>query len=92
MSNDGIDEVLAERQKTHGDWMANARIAQAMKGVWRQEEGWKRLSVGQREALEMIAAKVGRILSGDPNHVDHWVDIAGYAALVAKQLDGDGHG
>src|SRR5215475_10346577 len=90
MSNDGIDEVLAERQKTHGDWMANARIAQAMKGVWRQEEGWKRLSVGQREALEMIAAKVGRILSGDPNHVDHWVDIAGYAALVAKQLDGDG--
>lgn len=40
------------------------------------------------EALEMIAHKVGRILNGDPAYSDSWVDIAGYAKLVADRLDG----
>jgi hypothetical protein len=42
----------------------------------------------QVEALEMIAHKIGRILSGDPNHQDHWDDIAGYAKLVSERLQG----
>lgn len=29
----------------------------------------------------MILAKIARIVSGDPNHADHWDDIAGYALL-----------
>jgi hypothetical protein len=84
----GVDELLDDRGKTHGDWSENARIAQATKELWRKEEGWKRLSAGQREALEMIAGKVARVLCGDLNFVDHWADIAGYAELVVKQLNG----
>jgi hypothetical protein len=61
-----------------------------MKWEWRKAEGWKRLSVGQREALEMIAHKIARILSGDPNHKDHWEDIAGYAELVVRELEHGG--
>ena len=38
----------------------------------------------------MIAHKIGRILAGDPNHIDHWLDIAGYATLVAKELEAHG--
>jgi hypothetical protein len=34
----------------------------------------------------MILNKVSRILAGDPGHVDHWDDIAGYATLVADIL------
>ena len=34
----------------------------------------------------MIACKIARILSGDPNWRDHWDDIAGYATLVAERL------
>jgi hypothetical protein len=37
----------------------------------------------------MIAHKLGRIVNGDPNYVDSWVDIAGYATLVAKRLQGE---
>jgi hypothetical protein len=32
--------------------------------------------------------KVSRIVNGDPNHIDSWIDIAGYATLVADRLQG----
>jgi hypothetical protein len=83
-----MDALLDERGRTHGNWIDNARISQSTKELWRKEEGWKRLSNGQREALEMIAHKIARVLSGDPNYVDHWADVAGYAELVVKQVDG----
>jgi len=47
---------------------------------------WSYLSPTQREALDMTAHKIGRILAGDPDHKDHWDDIAGYTTLVAKEL------
>jgi hypothetical protein len=37
----------------------------------------------------MIAHKIGRIVNGDPRYADSWVDIAGYAKLVADRLEGD---
>ena len=46
------------------------------------------LSPDQREALEMIAHKIARILNGDPDYADSWHDIAGYAQLVADRLNG----
>ena len=46
------------------------------------------LDPDQREALEMIAHKIARIVNGDPNYADSWVDIAGYATLVADRLQG----
>lgn len=36
----------------------------------------------------MIFNKVARILNGNPNYADSWVDIAGYAKLVSDRLDG----
>jgi hypothetical protein len=42
----------------------------------------------QWEALEMIVHKIGRIVNGNPDKVDHWTDIAGYAKLVADRLEG----
>ena len=40
-----------------------------------------------QHALDMIAVKLGRILAGDPNYVDNWRDIAGYATKVLEQLE-----
>jgi hypothetical protein len=57
-----------------------------MKELFRKEVGWQRLSVGQREALEMIGHKIARILVGDPGHVDSWLDVAGYAQLVVREM------
>ena len=45
------------------------------------------LSPQQQEALEMICHKIARIVAGNPNFVDHWRDIAGYATLVANELE-----
>jgi hypothetical protein len=63
-------------------------IAQTIKDMMKQEEGWARLDSDQKEALEMIVHKIARILNGDPNYADSWVDIAGYAKLVADRLEG----
>jgi hypothetical protein len=39
----------------------------------------------QREALDYIAGKLARILSGQPGYADHWDDIAGYAKLACHK-------
>ena len=52
----------------------------------RDTANWEALTEVQHEALEHIATKIARILSGDPNHADHWNDIQGYARLVEERL------
>lgn len=82
-----IKAILDERAKTHGEFKHSAGISQALKGVARSEINWKGNvpSDAQMEAIEMIFHKIARILSGDPNHKDHWLDIAGYAQLAADR-------
>jgi hypothetical protein len=46
------------------------------------------LTPDQQEALDMIFHKIGRIVNGDPDYADSWIDIAGYATLVADRLEG----
>ena len=41
-------------------------------------------------ALCMFEGKKARILAGDPYCIDHWRDIAGYALLVVRELEGRG--
>jgi hypothetical protein len=84
--SDDTDDLLAEREKTHGPYTEKARIIQGLKEVMRSGSGWYGLSDVQRESLEMIVHKIGRILSGDPNCVDHWDDLAGYAKLVSRDV------
>lgn len=47
---------------------------------------WWITTAMQREALEMIAHKIARIVNGDPGYLDNWNDLAGYAQLVAQEL------
>lgn len=82
-----IAEILAERGKRYGKFEDHARISQAIKERMCESGGWLSLTEDQAEALEMIAHKIARILNGDPSYADNWVDIAGYAKLVADRLD-----
>jgi len=79
-------ELLAERGKTHGDFTNHAQVTQMLKDVMFSQPTYQGLSQVQKEALEMIQHKVGRILAGNPDHQDHWDDIAGYAKLVSDRL------
>ncbi|MEK9809345.1 MAG: hypothetical protein VW362_02780, partial [Candidatus Nanopelagicales bacterium] len=64
-----IDALLAERGKRYGEFRTHAEVTQALKHVMYVPAGWARLVPDQREALEMIAHKIGRILNGDPDYV-----------------------
>lgn len=78
------EPVLDERAKTHGDWPLTAFVAQGIKDAMAAPGTLDRLSMQQKEAVSMIAMKLARIASGDPNCKDHWDDIAGYAKLASK--------
>jgi hypothetical protein len=81
-----ILEILNERGERYGTFQQQAAISQSLKRVMFAAE--KKLEDDQTEALEMIANKIARILNGDPDYVDSWLDIAGYATLVAERLNG----
>lgn len=81
-----IQQILSERQATHGDFADHAQTTQLLKTVMHSQSGWTRLNAMQRESLDMIAHKIGRVLSGNPNHADHWIDIQGYARLIEERL------
>ena len=81
-----IDKVLAERGSRYGEFPDHAKITQNIKRAMYASPNWPYLSDDKKEALEMIAHKIGRILNGDPNYADSWTDIVGYAKLVEKDL------
>ena len=81
-----IQTTLNERQNTHGEFSVNAKFSQRLKRLLRRQEGWEGLTSVQCEALEVIAAKIARILCGDPTEPDHWHDLAGYSTLAYKEL------
>ena len=87
MTQTNVNEMLAGREARYGSFQGHARISQDLKAVMHERSGWDGLQADQREALEMIQHKIARILNGDPNYADNWVDIAGYAALVANRLE-----
>ena len=80
------EELTRERQSTHGSFETNTLISQGLKNIIHGAPGYNQLSYVQREALDMIALKISRILSGNPNEPDHWQDIAGYAHLGGKDV------
>jgi hypothetical protein len=85
-------EVLNERNKTHGNFDDNAIMSQRIKYGMRHGapivgSRWDALTPDKREALEMIALKISRILTGNSDEPDHWRDIAGYASLISERLE-----
>jgi len=86
-----VDKVLDERGSRYGTFEGHAAIAQSLKMIVRTNlvARNKTLKASQQEALDMIMHKIARIINGDPNYVDSWVDIAGYAKLIADELEGN---
>jgi hypothetical protein len=81
-----VGAILKERELANFDYTNTAKYIQRIKRVIWSSPNWPTMSDDQRETLEMLAHKMGRILSGDPNHADHWLDIAGYATLTAERV------
>ncbi len=89
-----IREILTERGKRYGSLAGHARLTQGIKEIMHSFvkyesdaiRPWDKLTDDKKEALDMIAHKIGRILNGDPEYKDSWHDIAGYAQLISDTL------
>lgn len=81
-----IEATLAERGSRYGEFDEHARITQAVKTAMVSGRHWGQLDDDMKEALEMVAHKIGRIVNGDPQYIDSWTDIIGYTRLVEKRL------
>ncbi len=83
---DTIQDTLNERGKRYGEFIGNATIAQKIKKAMHESKNWELLEPDQKEALEVTASKIGRILNGDFMYVDSWHDIGGFSQLVVNRL------
>lgn len=81
-----IEETLAEREKTYGDYEKVALISQVIKDILKEGDQYIYLKAWQLESLDMISNKMARIVNGNPKYADSWHDIEGYARLVSERL------
>jgi transposase len=90
MYEDAVDATLDARAVTYGKFIEGAEVIQMLKRVVQNalSNRDKVLAHDQSESIDMILHKLGRIINGNPDVVDHWLDIAGYAKLVADRLEG----
>lgn len=81
-----LDRTLQQRGDRYGTFEENAQVAQALKDVVRCSSNWKTMASDQREAVDMVLSKISRLTTGDPDYLDNWHDIAGYAQLIETRL------
>lgn len=87
--------IPLQRQATHGPFVDAARIKRRLVGVVEEEMtrcGKARFSPDEdldaaiAEGIAMALGKVARMVAGDPLHVDHADDIAGYGTLIGDAV------
>ena len=81
-----VDATLEQRGNRYGSFIDHAEITQSLKLVMHNTPNWSALSVDKKEALDMVAHKIARILNGDPEYKDSWHDISGYTQLIERTL------
>lgn len=84
-------DMLKERGSKYGNYLEQTRIINNIADAIHETGAgvaWLDMEADQKDALYMIIVKMSRILNGNPDYVDNWEDIAGYATLVANRLKG----
>lgn len=91
LEQDSVRTTLDERGETYGSFADVANVSQTLQDVLIKacHDNDNTISFVQAEALQMIAAKLARIVVGDANHADSWHDIAGYATLARDDIEDD---
>lgn len=81
------EELNKARGGVYGPFEGNAVVAQAIKDAMRSHPKWADIPADGKEALDIIALKVSRIVTGnDPNYLDSWDDISGYVRCVTERI------
>ncbi len=89
---DVVSQITAARGSVYGPFLHNAIVGQAIRAVMRNlpdpdnQKRWGDLPLDVREGLDYIAGKISRIVTGDPEYLDNWDDIGGFAKIVADRI------
>ena len=81
-----ISDILEQRKQTHGEFEKVARLDTELFSTFNTYHN-SNLSDEQYCAMKMILHKIARIGCGNPEFIDHWQDIIGYATLVINELE-----
>jgi hypothetical protein len=82
-----IDEILEKRGERYGDYVEQAEIVEKLIDTIRKSPNWEEMPATHRVAFYLICLKIGRVCTGDVMYADNFVDIEGYARLVANELE-----
>lgn len=82
-----LDDTLKARGQTYGDFTDNAAVAQEIKDAVRRSPHYNNLRPIHKEAIDVMASKISRIVTGDPEYADNWQDIQGYAKITQDRCE-----
>ena len=77
--------TMEDRNKTHGDPVLQFEKAQRIKDAVGHQTN-PNLSPAEIEAIEMICTKLSRWTTGQSGHLDHALDIIGYASIAVEAI------
>ena len=86
-SNTEVRSTLDERGSRYGDYLDNANLTQDLYHIIARQND--NLRPFELETIHMVCHKCARILCGDPNYLDNYVDINGYIQLMLDILSRD---
>lgn len=82
-------DVTITRDKQYGGFDAVAYTSDTLLKIVSEQSGWYRMMPVQKEGIRMTLHKIARIVCGDPNYEDSWVDAAGYLNITMKYMKKD---
>lgn len=85
-----MNDLLKDRQSTHGTYSDNANLHEFLMKILTQTEKWHTLPNTVKYGLTCIIMKICRIVNGNYKFNDHYDDISGYA-LKTKESVNDGN-
>lgn len=80
------EELLENRDRSHGDFREQFEAAQDLKGVCLNYVNYHYMDPVLREVIDMSLLKLSRILTGDWKFEDHWADLVGYDVLGLQRV------
>jgi hypothetical protein len=83
---DLIGKVTNERKSRYGDYSLQAVVEQRIKRAMESSTNWGSLDDVKRSSFQMIAVKISRILEGDPEYDDNYIDGEGYFRIARERL------
>lgn len=81
-----VQDTLHEREGRYGNFLEGARSWRELQYALEKQPGWGRLMQDQQYAATMIMMKLARAMNGQPDDVDNWHDIQGYAKLIEDRI------